>query len=54
VNHKGQVDPLICEIHGGLIERVMESNYDSAMIGRLYPMYAPGLCKIEIDEVTSP
>lgn len=54
VNQKGQVDPLICEIHGGLIERVMESIYDSAMIGRLYPMYAPGLCKIEIDEVTSP
>lgn len=53
VNRQGQVDPLICEMHRGLISRVMESNYDSTIVGRLYPMPAPGVCKIEIEEVAS-
>lgn len=53
VNRDGQVDPLICEMHAGFVERVMESNCDSTLVGELHPMERPGVCKIAIGAASS-
>lgn len=49
VNRHGEVDPLVCVMHSGMISRVMEENDGTVIGGQLYPMDLPGICKIKVE-----
>lgn len=50
VNRAGTVDPLICHMHAGFINSVMECACGLRAEGELSPMREPGVCQISIRE----
>ncbi|MGV4327470.1 helix-turn-helix transcriptional regulator [Trueperella pyogenes] len=50
----GTVDPLICQMHAGLVERITECAYGPNANGDLLPLRHPGVCQVEISECRRP